>query len=330
MSTIAIRNRWRVATDRMAIDGISRYAWGVPTKTYGQMCPLARSLDVLGERWTMLVIRELLLGPKRFKHLLAVLPAIGSNRLSERLRGLEEAGIIRKSTLPPPAAVAVYELTEEGERLRDPLIALGLWGLDLPVDDRIDPRDGSRGARRAVPGRNPDETPGSESPRDVRVPRRRRGVPFPAPARPVPAPLRPVADRPNGKDCLRPSDLHGSRTSSADAVPSAQGRPRDDPRRVTLVACRTLPRAGVHPPGASTSTPVAAVARVPSTAGIAICGIAGEGAGRNDIGNDMPPPIRRDSVRVDVATPPRDYSMERRSRSSRVSQARRVRRAGSA
>ena len=123
----------------MAIDGISGYAWGVPTKTYGQMCPLARSLDVLGERWTMLVIRELLLGPKRFKHLLAVLPAIGSNRLSERLRGLEEAGIIRKSTLPPPAGVPVYELTEEGERLRDPLIALGLWGLALPIDDRIDP-----------------------------------------------------------------------------------------------------------------------------------------------------------------------------------------------
>ncbi len=90
MSTLGIRNRWRVATDRMAIDGISRYAWGVPTKTYGQMCPLARSLDVLGERWTMLVIRELLLGPKRFKHLLAVLPAIGSNRLvgaTARTRG---------------------------------------------------------------------------------------------------------------------------------------------------------------------------------------------------------------------------------------------------
>jgi DNA-binding HxlR family transcriptional regulator len=112
----------------------------MPTKTYGQMCPLARSLDVLGERWTMLVIRELLLGPKRFKHLLAVLPAIGSNRLSERLRGLEESGIIRKTMLPAPAAVAAYELTEEGERLRDPLIALGLWGLDLPIDDRIDPQ----------------------------------------------------------------------------------------------------------------------------------------------------------------------------------------------
>src|SRR5829696_5727603 len=139
MSIVTIRNRWRATTDHMAIPRIPRYAWVVPTKTYGQMCPLARSLDVLGERWTMLVIRELLLGPKRFKHLLAVLPAIGSNRLAERLRGLEEAGIIRKRTLPPPAGVAVYELTEEGERLRDPLIALGLWGLDLPIDDRIDP-----------------------------------------------------------------------------------------------------------------------------------------------------------------------------------------------
>src|SRR5829696_6881577 len=110
MSTVVIRNGWRATTDRMAIHRIPRYAWGVPTKTYGQMCPLARSLDVLGERWTMLVIRELLLGPKRFKHLLAVLPAIGSNRLAERQRGLEEAGIIRKRTLPPPAGVAVYEL----------------------------------------------------------------------------------------------------------------------------------------------------------------------------------------------------------------------------
>jgi DNA-binding HxlR family transcriptional regulator len=111
----------------------------MPTKTYGQLCPLARSLDVLGERWTLLVIRELLLGPKRFKHLLAALPAIGSNRLSDRLKGLEEAGVIRKGTLPAPAAVAVYELTPAGERLRDPLIALALWGLDLPYDERIDP-----------------------------------------------------------------------------------------------------------------------------------------------------------------------------------------------
>lgn len=121
-----------------------RYDRDVPTKTYGQMCSLARSLDVLGERWTILVIRELLLGPKRFKHLLAALPGIGSNRLAERLKVLEDSGIVRKATLPAPAAVPVYELTAEGERLRDPLVALGLWGLDLPVDERIDPQT-SRG-----------------------------------------------------------------------------------------------------------------------------------------------------------------------------------------
>ena len=108
-------------------------------KTYGQMCPIARSLDVLGERWAILVIRELLLGPKRFKHLLAALPGIGSNRLADRLRGLEDAGVVRRTVLPAPATVPVYELTAEGERLRDPLLALGLWGLDLPLDERVDP-----------------------------------------------------------------------------------------------------------------------------------------------------------------------------------------------
>ena len=122
----------------MATNVWAAYVGWMPTKTYGQMCSLARSLDVLGERWTLLVVRELLLGPKRFKHLLAALPGIGSNRLSERLKGLEDAGVVRKATLPAPAAVAVYELTPAGERLRDPMIALSLWGLDLPVDERID------------------------------------------------------------------------------------------------------------------------------------------------------------------------------------------------
>lgn len=116
------------------------YDWGMTTKTYGQTCSIARSLDVLGERWSILVIRELLLGPKRFKSLLAALHGIGGNRLSDRLKGLEEAGIVRRSTLPAPAAVPAYELTDFGERLRDPLVALGLWGLDLPLDERIDPR----------------------------------------------------------------------------------------------------------------------------------------------------------------------------------------------
>ena len=124
----------------MATSIWAAYVGWMPTKTYGQMCSLARSLDVLGERWTLLVVRELLLGPKRFKHLLAALPGIGSNRLSERLKGmLEDAGVARKATLPAPAAVAgLNELTPAGERLRDPMIALSLWGLDLPVDERID------------------------------------------------------------------------------------------------------------------------------------------------------------------------------------------------
>ncbi|AKM04619.1 winged helix-turn-helix transcriptional regulator [Burkholderia pyrrocinia] len=104
-------------------------------KTYGQLCPMARALDVLGERWTLLLVRELLLGPKRFKDLLAILPAMGTNRLSTRLSTLVDSGVVRSTALPAPA----YELTPLGEQLRKPLISLGLWGLSLPVDERIDP-----------------------------------------------------------------------------------------------------------------------------------------------------------------------------------------------
>lgn len=117
-----------------------RYDRTMVTKTYGQMCSIARSLDVLGERWSMLIVRELLLGPKRFKNLRDALTGVGSNRLSDRLKGLEEVDVVRRTTLPAPASVQVYELTERGERLRGPMVALGLWGLDLPVDERIDPQ----------------------------------------------------------------------------------------------------------------------------------------------------------------------------------------------
>lgn len=111
----------------------------MPNKTYGQLCPVARSLDVLGDRWTLLLIREFLLGPRRFKDLLAILPAMGTNRLSERLAMLVEYGVIQQVQLGTPSATQAYELTELGERLRKPVIALGLWGLSLPVDERIDP-----------------------------------------------------------------------------------------------------------------------------------------------------------------------------------------------
>lgn len=111
----------------------------MPTKTYGQMCPVARSLDVLGERWTLLLVRELLLGPKRFKHLLATFPSLGANRLSARLQDLESAGVVRRARLPQPADVSVYELTPRGEELRELVLALGRWGLGLDPDPRVDP-----------------------------------------------------------------------------------------------------------------------------------------------------------------------------------------------
>ena len=100
---------------------------------------MARSLDILGDRWTLLLIRELLLGPKRFKDLLAMLPAMRPNRLAERLAMLVESRVIRPTTLSAPALAPAYELTDLGEQLRKPLLALGLWGLKLPVDERADP-----------------------------------------------------------------------------------------------------------------------------------------------------------------------------------------------
>jgi DNA-binding HxlR family transcriptional regulator/putative sterol carrier protein len=115
----------------------------MPKRTYGEICPVARSLDVIGERWTILIVRELLLGPKRFKDLLARLPAMGTNRLADRLKGLQHAGVIAKRTLPPPAEVQVYELTAYGERLRPLVYTLGAWGAELPIPDDAD-RAGAR------------------------------------------------------------------------------------------------------------------------------------------------------------------------------------------
>ena len=97
-------------------------------KHYGQYCPVAHALELVGERWALLVVRELLNGPKRYTDLAAALPGIGTNILAGRLRDLEIAGVIQKRRLPPPAAAKVYELTPYGEELREPLYALGRWG----------------------------------------------------------------------------------------------------------------------------------------------------------------------------------------------------------
>jgi DNA-binding HxlR family transcriptional regulator len=97
-------------------------------KRYAQYCPVAHALGLVGERWALLVVRELLHGPKRYTDLAEGLPGIGTNILAGRLRDLERAGVIQKRRLPPPAAANVYELTPYGEELREPLYALGRWG----------------------------------------------------------------------------------------------------------------------------------------------------------------------------------------------------------
>ena len=101
-------------------------------RTYGEGCAAAHALDLIGERWALLVVRELLLGPKRFTDLRAGLPGVSSNVLSERLRELEGAGVVRRRKLPPPAASRVYELTEWGEELEPVIIQLGRWGARSP------------------------------------------------------------------------------------------------------------------------------------------------------------------------------------------------------
>src|SRR2546422_1226819 len=109
-----------------------------PKRSYSQFCPLARSLDILGERWTLLIVRNLMIGPQRYKDLLDGLPGIGTNLLAARLKELEKEGIIQRRKLPPPAGSTVYEFTELGRGLEAPLIDIarwGMWTLRRPVEN---------------------------------------------------------------------------------------------------------------------------------------------------------------------------------------------------
>jgi DNA-binding HxlR family transcriptional regulator len=101
-------------------------------RTYGDRCGVARALDIAGERWALLVVRELLLGPKRFTDLRAGLPHVGPDVLAQRLRELEQSGIVRRGTLPPPAGSRIYELTERGRELEPVVLALGRFGSVAP------------------------------------------------------------------------------------------------------------------------------------------------------------------------------------------------------
>jgi DNA-binding HxlR family transcriptional regulator/putative sterol carrier protein len=123
------------------------------TRSYGQFCGLARAVELVGERWALLIIRDLLVGPRRFTDLRHGLPRIPTNVLSDRLKELEHNGIVRRHVLPRPSAAVVYELTEYGSQLDEVVLRLGLWGaqsLGVPRPGEIMTTDSMVQALRAT------------------------------------------------------------------------------------------------------------------------------------------------------------------------------------
>jgi DNA-binding HxlR family transcriptional regulator len=145
-------------------------------KSYHQNCPIARGLDVLGERWTLLILRELIGGARRYGDMRVALPGIATNLLADRLRELEEAGLICRSELPPPVARTVYTLSEEGWRKVPPVIqAVATFGLDLlePTDSVLTPLNGFLAG--ILLGFDPARTPDVSTSYSVEIDGRRFG-----------------------------------------------------------------------------------------------------------------------------------------------------------
>jgi len=111
-------------------------------RSYRQYCPVAKALDVIGDRWSLLIVRELLIrGPCRYTDVRKGVPGIATNLLAERLRELEQVGVIRREAAPPPVATTLFHLTPRGKDLRSAMLALGRWGAPLlaeaPDDDEV-------------------------------------------------------------------------------------------------------------------------------------------------------------------------------------------------
>ncbi len=119
----------------MSLEKLTDSKNGSSRRRYDDACGTAHALDLVGERWALLVMRELMLGPKRFSDLRADLPGISANVLTQRLEGLEAAGILIRRQLPPPASAQVYELTEWGHQSRPIMGALGRWATRSPGHD---------------------------------------------------------------------------------------------------------------------------------------------------------------------------------------------------
>jgi DNA-binding HxlR family transcriptional regulator len=103
-------------------------------RSYNQFCATARTLDLIGQRWTLLIVRELITGPKRYKDLLESLPGIGTSLLAARLKHLENVDLVQRVELPPPAGSKVYELTAAGRDLEPTVMAIARWGLKWALD----------------------------------------------------------------------------------------------------------------------------------------------------------------------------------------------------
>ncbi|MEU2052576.1 winged helix-turn-helix transcriptional regulator [Streptomyces bungoensis] len=120
-----------------------------PRRSYDQYCSVARALDAVGDRWTLLIVRELLAGPRRYTDLHADLPGVSTDVLASRLKDMERDGLATRRRLPPPGAASVYELTGRGSRLLPVLQALGRWGEDELGERR--PTDAVRAHWFALP-----------------------------------------------------------------------------------------------------------------------------------------------------------------------------------
>ncbi|HWT12085.1 MAG TPA: winged helix-turn-helix transcriptional regulator [Allosphingosinicella sp.] len=127
----------------MKLENITESRTAVPRRRYDDACGTAHALDLIGERWALLVLRELMLGPKRFSDLRADLPGISANVLTQRLEGLEASGLVVRRRLPPPAPAQVYDLTEWGREAEPIILSLGRWAARSPAHDPTLPLSGT-------------------------------------------------------------------------------------------------------------------------------------------------------------------------------------------
>jgi DNA-binding HxlR family transcriptional regulator len=137
-------------------------------RSYGQYCSVAKALDVIGDRWTLLIVRELLAqGPSRYTDLRNGLPGIATNLLAERLRELEQAGIVVREEAPPPVATALFSLSSRGRQLHTVIEELGRWG--MPLMAQTSPEEEYRSYWLALPVRQFLADDGSDVPTTIEV-----------------------------------------------------------------------------------------------------------------------------------------------------------------